>query len=260
MADPTTIEDKIARFKNKPDASTAEALASYYDSKGEYSDAVTYFKNAVELNDDSSKDYAYEIFQAYYYGNRREQFSIGEIKNAANDALSSNNVNTEEKSRIYYYMSNLITKNEDDRDLLGFLKNGQEYFTKLTDENIKRQKDNINILHTIYLDKDPAKAIDLKKAGMSEGWDENAKDINSFSWWCFEHKINLDEAEKLARTGVELAEPGGEKAMILDTVAEIVNLKGNPKEAVEITKSAIKESPERKLYKDQLKRFEKLAE
>ena len=187
-------------------------------------------------------------------------FSFEELKIAANNALSSQSVKTEEKGRIYYYMSNMITNNKDDQDLVDFLKKGQAFFAKLTDDKVQRQKDNINILHTIYLDKDPAKAVELKKAGMVEGWDESAKDINSFSWWCFEHKINLDEAEKLARTGVELAEPGGEKAMILDTVAEIVNFNGNPKEAIEFTKLAVKESPERKFYQDQLKRFEKLAE
>lgn len=157
-------------------------------------------------------------------------------------------------------MSNKITNNHDDKDILDYIKNGQDYYAKLSDDKYKRQKESINILYTIYLDKDPDKAVELKKSGMSEGWDENAKDLNSFSWWCFEHKINLEEAEKLARTGVELAEPGGEKAMILDTVAEIVNYNGNPKEAVKLTELAIKESPERKFYKDQLERFKKLTE
>ncbi len=260
LSDPTSIEDKISRFKTAPDAITAEALASYYDSKAEYLDAISYYKKAAELNHDLGKDYTNEIFQAYYYGHRREQFSIDELKVAANDALASKSVDAEERGWIYYYMSNMITKNNDDADLVGFIKNGQEYFSKLGNENLKRQKEAISILHTIYLDKNPDKAVELKKAGLAEGWDENAKEINSFSWWCFEHKINLDEAEKVARKGVELAEPGGEKAMILDTVAEIANFKGNPKEAVEITKLAIQESPERKFYQDQLKRFEKLVE
>ena len=169
-------------------------------------------------------------------------------------------VDSEDKGWIYYYMSNMITKKNDDPDLIGFIKDGQNFYTGLNDENFQHQKEAINILHTIYLDKNPDKAVALKKASMPEGWDENAKDINSFSWWCFEHKINLDEAEKLARMGADLAEPGSEKAMILDTVAEIVNFKGDPKEAVEITKLAIQESPERQFYQDQLARFEKLAE
>ena len=259
LADPTTIEEKVKRFNSKPDAVTAEALASYHDSKAEYPEAISYYKNAAELNN-LEKDYANEIFQAYYYGFRRDKFTLDELKTAGNNALSSENVDTEDKALIYYYMANMITKKNDDVDLIGFIKDGQVFLASLNDETFKHQKETINILHTIYLDKNPDKAVELKKASMPEGWDENAKDINSFSWWCFEHKINLDEAEKLARIGAELAEPGGEKAMILDTVAEIVNFKGNPKEAIEITKLAIKESPERKFYQEQLERFEKLTE
>lgn len=258
LTDPTTIEEKVERFKTTPDAATAEALASYHDSKAEYADAISYYKKAAELNN-FSKDYANEIFQAYYYGIRRDKFTLDELKAAAHTALNSETVDSEEKGWIFYYMSNMITRKNDDPDLIGYIKDGQDYLAGLDDDNFKRQKQTINILYTIYLDKDPDKAVELKKTSMSEGWDENVKDINSFSWWCFEHKINLDEAEKLARIGVELAEPGGEKAMILDTVAEIVNYKGKPKEAVELTQLAIKESPERKFYQEQLARFEKLA-
>ena len=48
--------------------------------------------------------------------------------------------------------------------------------------------------------------------------------------------------------------------MILNTDAEIVNLKDNPKEAVELTRLAIKELPERKFYQEDVERFEKLIE
>ncbi len=238
---------------------TAEILASYYDSKAEYKDAISYYKKAAQLNT-LSKDYATDIFQAYYYGFRRGQFSLDELKAAANNALASKTANIEDSVWIFYFMSNLIAKKNDDLDLIRFIKEGQSFFTSMDNNTFRRQKEAVNILFTIYIEKAPDKAIELKKASMPEGWDENAGNINSFSWWCFEHKINLDEAETLARKGVELAESGGEKAMILDTVAEIVNLKGNPTEAVELTRLAIKESPERKFYQEQLKRFEKLIE
>jgi S-methylmethionine-dependent homocysteine/selenocysteine methylase len=95
----------------------------------------------------------------------------------------------------------------------------------------------------------------MKKANMAEGWMDNAGDLNEFSWWCFENHINLEEAEKMARRGIKLAEPGREKAMILDTCAEIVNALGNHADAVELTKMAMKEDPESKYYQSQLKRF-----
>ena len=50
---------------------------------------------------------------------------------------------------------------------------------------------------------------------MNEGWQDNAGDLNNFSWWCFENNENLEETEELGRRGVKLAQPGREKAQIL---------------------------------------------
>ena len=79
--------------------------------------------------------------------------------------------------------------------------------------------------------------------------------LTAFSWWCFENNINLEEAEQLARRGIKLAEPGRQKAMIIDTCAEIVNARGNWSEAVELTELALKEDPDSKFYQEQLKKF-----
>ncbi len=49
----------------------------------------------------------------------------------------------------------------------------------------------------------------------------------------------------------------GKKLMILDTVAEIVNLQGSPKEAVTLMEQAIKEDPKTESWKKQLERFKK---
>ena len=54
----------------------------------------------------------------------------------------------------------------DDADLIGFIKNGQSFFSNMDDNNFKRQKEDINILYTIYLDKSPDKTVDFKKASM----------------------------------------------------------------------------------------------
>jgi tetratricopeptide (TPR) repeat protein len=87
---------------------------------------------------------------------------------------------------------------------------------------------------------------------------EDARALNAFAWWCFENKINLEEARQLAEKGVTLAKPGGEKAMILDTLAEICNELGNRGDAVETTRAALAESPNNAYFKRQLERFEKL--
>lgn len=79
--------------------------------------------------------------------------------------------------------------------------------------------------------------------------------LNNFAWWCFEENLNLSEAKTLAAKGVALANPGPDKAMILDTLAEIVFQLGDSKEAASIMEKAIREDPNSKHYPKQLDRF-----
>ena len=107
----------------------------------------------------------------------------------------------------------------------------------------------------IYISGDTVKAIELKKQSLPKNWQNDPSSLNSFAWWCFEHKFNLKEAEKLARRGVKLAKPGKEKAMIADTVAEICFARKNKSEAVKFAKLAAAEDPDNQFYKKQLERF-----
>jgi len=259
LSDLTTIKQKMNRFSATPDENTANILASYYDSKGEYKNAATYYTKASTLNTDNTKDYSYKIFQAHYYGKRKDLFTLDEIKVAANNALESNQTMNEQKIRVVYIMGNFIKDNKDDADLVNYLKQVDEYLEGADEQKIKRMKGQINILQTLYVNNNMDKAVQLKKATLPDGWDEEVKQINGFSWWCFKHGINLEEAENFARKGTELAEPGNEKAMILDTLAEIINLRGNSKEAVEVIKLAMKEAPENEYYTKQLERFNGLV-
>jgi hypothetical protein len=57
-----------------------------------------------------------------------------------------------------------------------------------------------------------------------------------------------------------LAEAGSHKANIMDTLAEIVNLLGEPARASEIMGQAVKENPESEYLQKQQVRFKKLAD
>lgn len=112
----------------------------------------------------------------------------------------------------------------------------------------------------MYIEKDTPKAVEEKKKTFDEDWLDNANTLNSFAWWCFEHKVNLQEAEKMAERGVKLAEAGSHKANVMDTLAEIVNLLGEPARASEIMGQAVKENPESEYLQKQQVRFKKLAD
>ena len=112
--------------------------------------------------------------------------------------------------------------------------------------------------HALFVEKAPEKAVKLRKANLPEGWLENAEELNGFAWWCFQNRVNLEEAESLARKGVELAANDKTKAEILDTVAEICNARGSCKDAVTYIELAIQADPDSEHYKKQLERFRKL--
>jgi tetratricopeptide (TPR) repeat protein len=107
----------------------------------------------------------------------------------------------------------------------------------------------------LYIEKDKAKAFALKKETMKEGWMEDHKALNGIAWWSFENEIDLAEAEKLARKGAQLAPAGADKAMVLDTLGEILFAQGKKDEAVAVMEQAVKEHPEKKHYQMQLDRF-----
>ena len=253
MADLTTIPEKKKRLKEKPDAVTALALGEYEQSMGEYGNALVFFKQAAKMDQD--EDYAYEIFYTHYRGMRDSLFSMDDLLKAADNAISS--PNTDEDSRFYtlYIMSNYIDDMPDDPKIIGYLNQANELAQKKLSEGPDRSATNVSISYALHIDKDKEKAVKLKRGSMTDGWQDNASDLNEFSWWCFENKVNLTEAEKLAYKGVKLANAGREKAMLLDTCAEIVFLNGKKAEAVSLIEKAIEEDPGSDYYKKQLVKF-----
>jgi tetratricopeptide (TPR) repeat protein len=182
------------------------------------------------------------------------------VTSAADNALASEYVDTKSKLRIYDQMGGgAILMFPDDPDVLTYIRKGKAFAEKISDEKLQGYKDRIDISFTLYIDKDVPKAVDQKKKTYKEGWLDNPRDLNSFAWWCFENKINLEEAEKMAERGVKLAEPGSERGNILDTLAEIVNLRGDPGRASELIDEAVKENPDREYFQKQQKRFHELA-
>jgi tetratricopeptide (TPR) repeat protein len=257
FTDMTTISEKEDRYKVKPDAKTARVLASYYNTQGEMKKATSFYEDAAKYDPDN--DYAYELFKIYMTGYRKKAYSLEEVKKVAENAIGSENVKDEVKTGIYGQMSNAMTVNPNDEQLLALLEQGYDHLSKHQETAQKWAKDGIRISHALYIEKNEKKAINLKKESLKEGWKDNPSDLNGFAWWCFENKINLEEADQFGRRGVKLAKSGREKAMILDTVAEIVNLNGSPEKAVDLMEQAIKEDPENGYYKKQLERFKKLT-
>jgi uncharacterized Ntn-hydrolase superfamily protein len=105
----------------------------------------------------------------------------------------------------------------------------------------------------------PERALELRRDHFGDAWRDDPVALNRFAWFCFQYGVNLEEAESLARRGVELS-GGADRANILDTLAEIVSAQGRTGEALGLIEQAIELAPETQYFKGQKLKFQELLE
>ncbi len=256
MADLSTIDEKRSRYEKSANLKDALVLARYDGAVGDYSSAVSLYEKAGELDSDS--DYSYEIFDATFSGHRRgvEGFDMASMKKTANVAMKT--ADHGEMMQVAKMMMYSANKAEDHDLMVEYLKTAVEKTADSKDERVQATRAGMMPAYALHVEKDTAKAVDLKKASMPEGWMQDAGQLNSYAWWAFENQVDLENAKTLAEKGVELAPAGKEKAMVLDTLAEICNSLDNCAEAVELIQMAVAEDPENEFYKEQLTRFQEI--
>lgn len=259
LADPTTIDEKKARFEQEPTAELAEILGNIHSSMNESAEAVACFRKAGEFLADTGVDFSMEILEAMFGGYLDEQFTIDEMTAAADAAVARETGGHDEISFVAVVMT-MAAQKEGNGDLaVPYLQKAMAALEGVEDPDLDKRKKWLTLAHATYVERDMDKAVALKRGMMPQGWEEQAGTLNEFAWWCFENDVNLQEAESLARKGAELAEAGMEKAQVLDTVAEIVNALGNPGEAAALIEQALEEVPEDENLMEQLERFKGLA-
>ncbi len=258
LKDLSTIEDKLASYEKKPTAGTAEALGRYSSSLNEYVNAVNYYSTAQKIKDSPSDDYTYEIFQNTSYGLKGKHFTFDDVLAAAENVVNSQTAEPGDLVSTAISVTRMAKKNDRLDVMESYIETGLKVTSQADDPDTKDAYNQLMIEKSLHITGDKAVAAKYKMATMTDGWLEDAGKLNGYCWWCFENSINLEEAEKLSRKSVELAEAGRQKAMNLDTLAEICNALDNCHEAVDLIKMAMAEDPESKHYPKQLERFEKI--
>jgi len=260
LDDPVTVDERRARFEKSPSAPDAARLAKVRDSRGEYAEAVALYREAQRLNRDPEKDYLMDIFVASFYGIRTKAVSPEEVGAAADAVLASPKAEPGDVVHVAYLMTYGARSIQQPELAAPYLKAAIERTEGTTDPEVQRLRADILPDYALLVLTDTEKAVGYKKAAMREGWLTDPGQLNGFAWWCFENRLHLEEAQALAQKGVDLAKPGEERAMILDTLAEICNARGDCGEALAVAKRALAESPQGKQYQEQVERFTKLLE
>jgi tetratricopeptide (TPR) repeat protein len=256
LIDPTTIDTKKARYTIKPELRAAVVLGRYASATGESKEAVNYYKQAQSLKTDPAIDYNYQIFDNTLEGISKKLFTYDELSMAADNAVKASK-SPLEIYQIASQMAGVARQSQKQSEIVKYLQTGLDATANSTEVDITKAHKTLMVDFSLLVKNDTATAVEYKKATMPDGWMGDANQLNGFAWWCFENMANLKEAEQLSRKSVELAKPGKEKAMNLDTLAEIVHARGNTIEAVEISKQACKEDPASKYYPSQVERFQK---
>jgi tetratricopeptide (TPR) repeat protein len=256
LLDLSTIEQKKALNATRPTLASLVTLGRYSSAMREYKEAVTYYQQARLLSSQASS-YEYEIFDNTAEGYGKKVFTYDEVSKAADAALASPATDQITKIGVAGQMAGIANNNGKPADVARFLEAGLNVTSSDTSADFKQSHANLMVDFSLMVKHDTATAVEYKKATMSDDWQQNASDLNSFAWWCFEHNTNLDEAERLSQKAVELAKPGKEKAMNLDTLAEIKHARGKTAEAIELEKKAVTEEPTNDFYPTQVERFQK---
>jgi len=261
QADPSTVEEKMARFESDPNADDAVRIARYYETTGEYKDAIDSYRAAQKLDEDPDADYTMEIFEATFYAQRKDLVPMEDLQASAGEVLESPETSDGDVITIALMMRSSASRAENMALAAPYVQTAVERTAESEDPEVQQQRAKLLPDYTILVEKDEAKGVALKKQGLNEGWMDDPDALNGFAWWCYMHRVNLEEAFTLAQRGVELAGAPEDKAEILDTVAEICNAKGDCQNAIVYIQQAIELNPGRDYYKRQLTKFEEaLAE
>lgn len=259
LADPTTLDQKFVRFAWSPTAKDAARLGRIKSARGQRAEALALYTRALEL--DPAGPYQRGIFEqaSALQGRDGSGITLADVTRTADATMASKASTPDDKANVAMSMRRIAEREKDMKLVVPYVTAALKATEGVSSGWLVDARKQFLVDEALYVKGDREAAVVLKRQTMAEGWMTDASALNEFAWWCFEQKVNLAEAETLARKGVELSPAGAERAQVLDTVAEICNAREHCSEAVDLMRQAIKEDPKELHYKQQLERFEKIV-
>ena len=260
-SDTRSVADKQEAFAAGPTLPLARSLSRQKLSSGEYVDAVRYLSAASQLDRDPAAKQRYEaaMFEAMARGMKGGDYTAAQVTRQADRVVDEPGVTGDTLLDVAYGMGHVARISQDMTLYEPYLAKAFAATEGTSDEGQQKFRDHLMPDYLMYVKHDTDAAVVAKKASLSEGWQENSKELNNFAWWCYENRVNLEEAEEYALKGVRLAATDAERANVLDTAAEICNARGDCTKAVELIREAVELNPEREYFREQLTRFEAIS-
>ncbi len=256
LKDLTSINQRVKAYETNPTLRQALTLARYFADTKDNLGAVEYYLRAREFSDSTAYDYSQEIFLNTANAVWQDDLPFEEVLPVADAVLGARRKNAAHITKVAQIMARLARKlNQTDRIKrylqagINITANAREEKTRLTNIDFKAD-------YALHVNGDTTGALEIKTSGMPTDWRDQRDQFYAYSKWCLERKINMDEAERLARRTIDMVYPGVYRARVLSTVAEICLARGKQAEAIEMAQKAIAEDPDNRAYTRQLERYE----
>jgi tetratricopeptide (TPR) repeat protein len=255
--EPLTVDERRARFGAGPTFRDAYMLGTIDYARRDAREGHDYFRRAMELDEAAARraDVPILLFKTAYRGLGVEDFTIEECGAVAEEILRDKQVKTEDALEISERLIR-IANEVGEEVVIPYLRTAYPIVEKDNSEELRVSRQRFYGDYAVIVEKDPEKAVGYNRETMPDGWRDDPGQLNGFAWWCFEHKVNLEEAEDLSRRSVELAADGRIKANCLDTLAEIVNLRGDAAGALGLIEQGLQIDPDNGYLKGQRTRFQ----
>jgi tetratricopeptide (TPR) repeat protein len=225
-------------------------LANYFTDTGEHLEAIRFFRRADDLKPNERIDYSYNIFSNTANAAWKDMIPFEDVLPVADSVMFAEGKNNNNAIRAARVMSRLARKLEKENQVKKYLQAGIDLTANARDDKNKKTHNALKIEYMLQVEHDTARAIDAQKNSLGSDWLRNPEKFYGFSKWCLERRVNLPEAEYLARQATKYAQEGDFKAQVYNTVAELCYVQGKLAEAIEFVDLAIEQDPGNTGYQD----------
>jgi len=252
----------VEQLENDPSIQNLNAAAEFYATNNDFQRAIALLEQMRAKDPGAFGPHLPKLFELQFNAYQADLLKdpVGEMAQTLELMASNRKIDAAVIGKNAYLLAKVSHQLDNTQHLATTLRHGIDALKESGSLSELHLLHRLSVLDALWVKGDVPRAVSMQKTRYPEGWEEDTVFLNQFAWWCFENKCNLTEARQLAERGAELAQSNRDKAMILDTLAEIVNLGGDPGTAAAIMRRAMAADPDSDYYPKQLKRFESAME
>jgi tetratricopeptide (TPR) repeat protein len=251
LSDLATIDERRARLERSPNFDDASRVATYFFSVGDFLTAIEYYRLMQDIYPEA--DYSFQIFRATAEAVWNEQLPFDTLALAAAKLLLAADENLPRLADLAAIMRRVAQRTGHTDQIAPYIQAGAQATMSRKDQPGISLHRELLADYMLYVMRDTAEALSVKKKALGDGWEEDPARNFEFGKYCFDRGLNLEEAENYVRRATNQAREPGFKARHLKLLSEIVLARGRPDEAIALLREAIDLDPWNLYYQQELK-------